>query len=85
MNTFAQDHAEYAGHRTTQVRESDTSGVRSMRHLACVPTGKEEGLVRLQRVNLKICLLHSLLFFICVFSKMLTELEPSLAISTKGI
>ena len=54
LNTFAQDHVDYAGHWTTQVRESDTSGVRSMRHLACVPTGKEEGLVRLQRVKFKV-------------------------------
>ena len=52
------------GYRITQVRESDTSGVRSMRHLACVPTGKEEGLVRLQRVNFKDLLnvLHGNLF-----------------------
>ena len=66
LNTIAQDHAG-----STQVHESDTCGVRSMRHLACVPTGKEEGLVRLQRVNyidlLNICLLHVDSYFnICI-------------------
>ena len=34
-----------------QVQEGDTSAVRSMRHLACVPTGKNDGLLRLQRVS----------------------------------
>ena len=34
-----------------QVQEGDTSAVRSMRHLACVPTGKSDGLLRLQRVT----------------------------------
>ena len=60
--SIAAEEVSLGRRKQAQVHESDTSGVRSMRHLVCVPTGKEEGLVRLQRVNFEICLLHSLLF-----------------------
>ena len=57
-----------------------------MRHLACVPTGKNDGLLRLQRVSFFWKFFFSSLSnFMIVIYQMLAELEPPLILSTKSI